>query len=96
MRGTWRKVIKWEQYKASTGYSLLLTLECGHKVGRKASQGYPNKVLCWECGNSAAINPKEISTEPQFPLGTRAMVNGREYYYVHMVPAPGKKPVNDG
>ena len=47
--GPWKKVTDYAEMKASTGYSVILTLECGHQVGRKASQGIPKKARCPLC-----------------------------------------------
>ena len=49
MTRTWRKVTGYERRASSDGYALLLTLECGHQIGRKASQGTPRKVHCRQC-----------------------------------------------
>jgi hypothetical protein len=38
-----------------TGYiarSIRLTLECGHTMTRKASQGVPRKARCYDCGKA--------------------------------------------
>jgi hypothetical protein len=50
-----RKVIKAESYSPTNNphpwypCSLILTLECGHESGRKASEGIPKKVRCIQC-----------------------------------------------
>jgi hypothetical protein len=35
--------------KSSSGYTRELTLSCGHKLYRKASQGLPDRVRCTLC-----------------------------------------------
>ena len=51
MKRIWRKVIKTHYYRyyKAHGDSIILTLECGHEVSRKASQGVPKKVICPRC-----------------------------------------------
>jgi len=50
----WRKVVGYERYRfyKAHGDSIILKLECGHEVGRKASECYPTnpkKVICRQC-----------------------------------------------
>ena len=53
MKRAWRRVVKYEscRYYKVHGDSVVLTLECGHKVGRKASEcrPTPKKVICGQC-----------------------------------------------
>jgi len=50
-----RKVVKVERYSPTNNphpsypCSLMLYLECGHQVGRKASQGVPKRARCFQC-----------------------------------------------
>lgn len=53
MKRIWRKVVGYEYYTPTNAphrnCSLMLKLECGHEIGRKASQGIPKRVACPEC-----------------------------------------------
>ncbi len=54
MKRTWRKVVGYSHYRyyKAHGDTILLKLECGHEVGRKASECYPTnpkKVICKQC-----------------------------------------------
>lgn len=49
-----------------TGYvdkSIKLTLECGHELWRKASQGVPKRARCVECERFAAEKAKAATTD---------------------------------
>ena len=45
------KVIKVDSYRyfKAHGDTLVLTLDCGHEVSRKASQGVPKRAVCPRC-----------------------------------------------
>lgn len=45
------KVIKVESYRyyKAHGDTLVLTLDCGHEVSRKASAGVPKRAVCPRC-----------------------------------------------
>jgi len=53
MKRIWCKVVGYESYRfyKAHGDSIILKLECGHEVGRKASECYtmPKKVICKQC-----------------------------------------------
>ncbi|KKL11731.1 hypothetical protein LCGC14_2542820 [marine sediment metagenome] len=51
MERAWRKVIKYhsDRYYKAHGDTIVLTLECGHEIARKASQGVPKKAVCRPC-----------------------------------------------
>ena len=53
MKRIWQKIIHCESYRyyKAHGDTVVLKLECGHEVSRKASQGMPSrhKVVCRQC-----------------------------------------------
>jgi hypothetical protein len=60
----WRKIVGVEFYsvrcKPGCG-SFMFTLDCGHQVGKKASEcknkTIGSKIKCWECGTGNVHKP---------------------------------------
>jgi hypothetical protein len=48
-----RKIVRCERYRTKSHprgtWSVILTLECGHKVRRKGGQYARYRARCWEC-----------------------------------------------
>jgi len=59
----WRRVTGYKRYRfyKAHGDTIVIKLECGHEVGRKASQGVPKKAVCRQC--ELGRPPKEDAGE---------------------------------
>lgn len=49
----WRRVISYEvvklRHSAPGAFSRVFSLECGHTIARKGSQGVPSRMRCTQC-----------------------------------------------